>query len=67
MRRRLERLARDRCVRLGSLTAVPPLWFALAWADPRMLALALGSALVATYALRALERRRADDDEPLWL
>ena len=61
------RLAADRCIRLGSLAAAPPLCFALAGGDTRLLVLAGASAAGAAWALRALERRRADDDESLWL
>ncbi len=67
MTARLRRLAADRNVRLGSLAAVPPLWFAVAWADARMLVLAVVSTVAAAYALRVLGRRRQEDDEPLWL
>ncbi len=67
MSTRIRRLAADRNVQLGSIAAVPPLWFALAWADARMLALALASVCAAAWGLRALERRHADDDEPFWL
>jgi hypothetical protein len=67
MSTRIRRLAQDRNVQLGSIAAAPPLWFAVAWADARMLVVALASACAAAWALRALERRRTDDDEPLWL
>jgi hypothetical protein len=57
----------DRSWRLGSLAGVPALWLALAWGDPWFLVVAVLSAAGAAWALRALARRRGDDDAPLVL
>lgn len=64
---RVTTLWNDRTVRLGSIAAVPPLWFAIAWADLRLVLVAVVCGTAATMVLRILERRRPDDDEPLWL
>jgi hypothetical protein len=57
----------DRSVRLGSLAGVPGLWLAMAWGDAWFLAAAVFSAVVAVWALRALDRRRGDGDDSLLL
>jgi hypothetical protein len=59
------RLWQDRTVRLGALAAIPPLWFAIAWVDVRVVLLAPACAAAATYVLRVRARREPEDDEPL--
>jgi hypothetical protein len=63
-----ERVTRiDRSVRLGSLAGVPALWLAMAWGDAWFLVAAVFSAVAAVWALRALDRRRGDEDDSLLL
>lgn len=64
---RVVSLSRERAVRLGCLAGVPPLWFAIAWADPRILVLAVAAAAAGIWVLRSRERRHADDEEPFLL
>ncbi|MGE5690108.1 MAG: hypothetical protein ACM33B_06095 [Pseudomonadota bacterium] len=57
------RLADEREVRIASLAAVPLLWVAIAWRDVLALVLTPVAVWVAALALRALARRRGDEDE----
>ena len=57
------RLAEEREVRIASLAAVPLLWVAIAWRDVLALVLTPVAVWVAALALRALARRRGDEDE----
>jgi hypothetical protein len=56
------RLAAEREVRLASIAGAPLLWLAFAWRDPWALLLAPAAVAVAAVVLRALARRRPDDE-----
>ncbi len=59
---RCRRLAEEREFRLALLVALPLVWLALAWRDVGPLVLAVPAIAVATVALRAIARRRGDDE-----
>ncbi len=59
----MEHLLALRPIRWGGAAAVPGLWLAIAWADLRLLGVALLCALVAGGVVREVDRRREPDDD----
>jgi hypothetical protein len=58
----VRRLADEREVRVASLAGVPLLWIAVAWRDVWALVLTPVAVAVTVAVLRALARRRGDDE-----